>query len=124
MEPAGPLAAVLTALGICVINTALGWIVSRVAFGKDLNVFLAMIFGSLGVRAIIVMVSAWFCLSVVNMHQVAFSLTFAISMFVLLLAEIFFFHRSYENAKRQTRRPVTDLLKKKTSDLMLVLVHP
>jgi len=124
VEPAGPLAAVLTALGICVINTALGWIVSRMAFGKDLNVFLAMIFGSLGVRAIIVMVSAWLCLSVLNMHQVAFSLTFAISMFVLLLAEIFFFHRSYENAKRHSRRPVTDLLKKKTSDLMLVLVHP
>lgn len=116
--------AVLTALGICVINTALGWIVSRLAFGKDLNVFLAMIFGSLGVRSIIVMVSAWFCLSVINMHQVAFSLTFAISCFVFLLAEIFFFHRSYENAKRQSRRPVTDLLKKKTSDLMLVPVHP
>jgi len=61
------------------------------AFGKGLNVFLAMIFGSLGLRAIIVMVSAWYCLSVISMHQVAFSLTFAISCFVFLLAEIFFF---------------------------------
>ncbi len=124
METAGPVVAVLTALGICVINTALGWVVSRLAFGRDLNSFLAMIFGSLGVRSIIVMVSAWFCLSVINLHQVAFALTFAVSCFVFLLAEIFFFHRSYENAKRQSRRPVTDLLKKKTSDLMLVPVHP
>jgi zinc transporter ZupT len=117
----GPLAAIMTALGICVVNTALGYVVSRIAFGKELNVFLALVFGSLGVRAIVVMVAAWFCLSVVSMHQVAFSLTFAIACFVLLLGEILFFHRSFETAKRRKRRPVTDLLKKKTSDLTFAI---
>ncbi len=121
MDVNGPLAAIVTALGICVVNTALGYIVSRIAFGKELNIFLALVFGSLGIRAIAVMVAAWFCLSVISMHQVAFSLTFAIGCFVLLLGEILFFHRSYETAKRRTRRPVTDLLKKKISDLTFAL---
>lgn len=124
MDVKGPLVGVLTALGVCVVNTALGYVVSRVAFGKDLNVFLALVFGSLGIRSIFVMAAAWYFLSIVEMHQVGFALSFAIACFVLLLGEILFFHRSYEVAKRQTRRPVTDLLKKKTSDLTFAISTP
>ncbi len=116
MEAKGSLAAIVTGLGICVVNTVVGYVVSRFAFGKELNVFLALVFGSLGIRAIVVIVAAWFCLSVLGMHQVAFSLTFAISSFVLLLGEILFFHKSFETAKRRQRPPVTELLKKKISE--------
>lgn len=121
MDVKGPLVAVLSAIGLCVVNTLGGYIVSRMAFGKDLNVFLGMVFGSLGVRAVVILASAWFCLSVVGMHQVAFSLTFAIVCFIMLMGEILFFHRSFEQSKRRVRRPVTDLLKKKVADMIIGL---
>lgn len=113
MDLKTPISAIGIALGVNVLNTLVGYFVSRYAFSKDLNVFLAIVFGSLGIRSVVVMVLAWYCLSVVQMHQIGFSITFAISSFVLLIGEILFFHRSYEIAKRQVRRPVTDLLKKK-----------
>jgi ABC-type glycerol-3-phosphate transport system permease component len=119
LDAKSPLVAVLAAIGLCVANTLAGYVVSRMAFGKDLNVFLGMVFGSLGVRAIVILAAAWFCLSVLGMHQVAFSLTFAIVCFLLLMGEILFFHRSFEQSKRQVRRPVTELLKKKVADMII-----
>lgn len=124
MEGTGPIIAVVTAIGICVLNTFAGYAVAKNAFGKDLNVFLAMVFGSLGVRGILVLASAWFCLSVLGMHKVAFALTFAIVGFVLLMGEILFFHRSFEQSKRQVRRPVTEFLKKKVADMIIGLRSP
>lgn len=124
MEGTGPIIAVGTAIGICVVNTLAGYAIAKKAFGKDLNVFLAMVFGSLGVRGVVVLASAWFCLSVLGMHNVAFALTFAIVGFVLLMGEIFFFHRSYEQSKRQVRRPVTEFLKKKVADMIIGLRSP
>ncbi len=117
MDPKGPLVAVLTAIGISAINTLVGYLVARRAFGKDLNAFLAMVFGSLGVRAIAVIASAWYCLSVAEMHQVGFALTFAIVGFVMLMGEILFFHRWFEKSKREVRRPVTELLKKNSNSV-------
>jgi hypothetical protein len=121
VEVSGPFIAVVTAVGICALNTVVGYVVARKAFGKDLNMFLAMVFGSLGVRSIAVLAAAWFCLSVLAMHKVAFALTFAIVGFVLLMGEILFFHRSYEQSKRQVRRPVTEFLKKKVADMFIGL---
>lgn len=121
MELNGPLIAVITAVGICALNTVAGYVVARKAFGKDLNVFLAMVFGSLGVRGIVVLAAAWFCLGVAGMHKVAFALTFAVVGFVLLMGEILFFHRSFEQSKRQVRRPVTEFLKKKVADMFIGL---
>jgi len=114
----GPLVAALTAIGICAVNTLVGYVVAKKAFGKDLNTFLALVFGSLGVRAVIVIVAAWYCLSIADMHQVTFALTFAIVCFILLMGEILFFHRSFEQSKRQVRPPVSDLLKKNDSNAL------
>lgn len=113
MDSSGPLAGILAALGLSVINTLIGYVVAKKAFGKPLNTFLSIIFGSLGIRSLAVIASAWYCLSVVHLHQLGFALTFAIALFVMILGEIFFFHRSYEKTKRSVRRPVTELLKKK-----------
>jgi hypothetical protein len=108
-------ASIIASLVLCGCNTALGYAVARWAFQKELNTFLAIVFGSFGVRAILVIAVVWYCLAIINMHQVAFTLSFAISSFVLLMVEILFFHKSYERAKRIVRRPVTDFLKKKYS---------
>lgn len=113
MDSKGLLVGVVTALVLSVLNSLAGYLIARQAFGKSLNTFLSIIFGSLGARSLLVIVAAWYFLSVVRLHQLGFALTFAISMFVMIIGEIFFFHRSYEESKRQVRRPVTELLKKK-----------
>ncbi|MFZ9870747.1 MAG: hypothetical protein ACO3I4_03340 [Candidatus Kapaibacteriota bacterium] len=112
MDVASPWVGAVTAIAICAVNTALGYVVTKRAFGKELNAFLAVVFGSMAVRGIAVVTAAWYCLSIARMHQVVFSLTFAVVCFVMLMGEILFFHRSYELSKRQVRRPVSDLLKK------------
>lgn len=122
MDVKGPLVGAATAFTICLVNTLVGYVVAKKAFGKDLNVFLGLVFGSLGVRMIMVIAAAWYCLSVVEMHQVGFSLTFAIVCFVMLMGEILFFHRSYELSKREVRRPVTDLLKKNIDKMIASLI--
>jgi hypothetical protein len=115
-----PLVAALVAIGICAVNTLLGYVVARKAFGKELNTFLSMVFGSLGIRSLFVITAAWYCLSIAKMHQVAFALTFAIACFVMLLGEILFFHHWFELSKRQVRLPVSDLLKKNGTERLTI----
>jgi hypothetical protein len=112
--------AALVAIGICAVNTLLGYVVARKAFGKELNTFLSMVFGSLGIRSLFVITAAWYCLSIAKMHQVAFALTFAIACFVMLLGEILFFHHWFELSKRQVRLPVSDLLKKNGTERLTI----
>jgi predicted membrane channel-forming protein YqfA (hemolysin III family) len=110
--------AALTAFGICVVNAAMGFIVARWAFGKELNTFLALVFGSFGVRAIVVIVAIYACVGVLGMDQAFFAITFAVSCFVFLMGEILFFHRWFEKLKRQVRPSVTELLKKNVGDVI------
>lgn len=124
MNVQSPLLAVVAAVAISVVNTLIGYVVARKAFGKELNTFLSMVFGSFAVRAAIVIGLVWYLLSVAGVHQVWFSISFAISCFVALMAEIFFFHHSYETAKRKSVRPVTDLLKKKVGDVQMIFIRP
>lgn len=112
MDFKGPLASVLAAFGLSVLNAVIGFIVARWAFGKELNTFLGIVFGSFGIRSIMVITCIWLCLGPLDMHQTSFAITFAISSFLFLMAEIFFFHQWYEKQKRKIRRPVSDLLKK------------
>ncbi len=101
-----------TAFGISVLNAVVGILVARWAFGKELNVFLALVFGSFGVRALLVIVAIWICMGPLNMEQVSFALTFAVASIIFLMGEIFFFHQWFEKRKRKVRPPVSDLLKK------------
>ena len=118
MDVQGSLVGAVTALAICVVNTLLGYLVAKRAFGKELNTFLSLVFGSLGIRMIAVVAAAWYCLSVLKMDQVGFSITFAIASFVFLMGEILFFHRWDEESKRVVRPPVTDLLKKNILEMI------
>lgn len=117
MDLKGPVVAVSTAIIMCAVNTVIGLLIARKAFLNDLNVFIAVVFGSLAIRGIAVLVGAYLCIDYLGMHQIAFALTFAIVCFVFLMGEILFFHRSLENRKRSIRIPVTDLLKKKLNEL-------
>lgn len=112
MTDKGSIVAAATAFGICVVNALLGFVIARWAFKREMNTFLAIVFGSFGARAILVIVAVWACLGVLEMEQVSFAITFAISCFVFLMGEILFFHRWLEKQKRQVRLPVSELLKK------------
>jgi ABC-type tungstate transport system substrate-binding protein len=100
------------------VNTAVGYVVARKAFNRELNTFLGMVFGSLAVRLVVVIALVYVLISRIGLHQLAFSLTFVIVGFLLIMGEILFFHTSYEKKKFRTRRPVTELLKKKVESIM------
>lgn len=92
MDLKGPLASVLLALGINILNTLAGYAIARWAFEKDINEFLAIVFGSFALRASIVIASVWVLLAVVGMDMLWFSITFAIASFVSLMTEILLFN--------------------------------
>jgi hypothetical protein len=100
VDPKGPLVAIITALGISVANSSVGYIVSKRAQSKELNTFMGIVFGSLAIRGIVVVTLAYLCLGVIQMHQVSFALTFSISAFAGLMVEVFFFHFSMERTKQ------------------------
>jgi ABC-type tungstate transport system substrate-binding protein len=118
VDPNGPLVAVAAAITLCTVNTAVGYVVARKAFNRELNTFLGMVFGSLAVRLVVVIALVYVLISRIGLHQLAFSLTFVIVGFLLIMGEILFFHTSYEKKKFRTRRPVTELLKKKVESIM------
>jgi hypothetical protein len=116
LDPTGPVVATITALSICVLNAAAGYYIAKAAFGKDLKVFLAVVFGSMGGRLLLAVALMWVFLGVVGMHQVAFAVTFAIGSFLSVMGEALFFH--FWQDRYRGRLPVTHLLKKKDNAVM------
>lgn len=105
--------AVLSALCIGVVNSIIGYWVAKVASTKDLNVFMALVFGSLAIRGLVVVALAYVALGVLGMHQVAFALTFSISSFASLMVEVFYFHHTMEKQKKLTRSEASGPFQKK-----------
>lgn len=116
VDVSSPLTAVITALGISVANSSIGYVVAKRAQEKELNTFMGIVFGSLAARAAVVVTLAYLCLGVWSMHQVSFALTFSISAFAGLMVEVFFFHFSMEKAKEQHLQNVKRPFKKKEDD--------
>lgn len=100
MDVKNPFVAVSIALAISVSNSLVGYVIAKKASTKEMNVFMAMIFGSLAARGVIVVALAYVGLAVVELHNLVFALTFSISAFVALMVEVFFFHSSTEKQKQ------------------------
>jgi hypothetical protein len=83
-----------------------------------MNTFMGMVFGSLALRGLIVVALAYLGLGVVDLHDVAFALTFSISAFVALMVEVFFFHSSMEKQKQHQLRNVKRPIKKKEFNVL------
>lgn|GEM_PF-4860850 len=92
MDVTGPFASVLVALGMNILNALAGYAIAKWAFERDINEFLAIVFGSFAVRAMIVIALVWVLLSVVGMDMLWFSITFAIASFISLMTEILLFN--------------------------------
>jgi len=94
-----PYVAIVIALAISVTNSCVGYVIAKRASTKEMNTFMGMVFGSLALRGLVVVALAYLGLGVVDLHDVAFALTFSISAFVALMVEVFFFSLLYGKAK-------------------------
>lgn len=99
MENSSVLTSVLLALIIGITNVGLGYFIARYAFHKSLNMCLGIVLGSMSARFIAVALIAWYCIGVAHFHQIGFAVTFVITTFVLLMAEIISFNNSYNGYK-------------------------
>ncbi len=113
MDVKNPFVAVVIALAISVSNSWIGYVVAKKASTKDMNAFMGMVFGSLAIRAIVVVALAYVGLAVIDLDKVVFALTFSVSAFVALMVEVFFFHSSMEKQKQRQLQNVKRPIKKK-----------
>lgn len=113
MDVKNPFVAVIIALAISISNSLVGYVVAKKASTKEMNSFMAMIFGSLAARGLVVVSLAYVGLAIVDLHKVAFALSFSISAFVALMVEVFFFHSSMEKQKQAQLHSVKTPNKKK-----------
>ncbi len=113
MDVRNPFVAVVIALAISVTNSCVGYVIAKRASTKEMNTFMGMVFGSLAVRGLVVVALAYLGLDVLDLHDVAFALTFSISAFVALMVEVFFFHSSMEKQKQRQLQNVKRPSKKK-----------
>ncbi len=84
------LKSIITALILSVFNLVSAFIIARYALKKEGPSFNKIIFGSMVVRYFIVMILVFICLKYMDLDKLAFGLTFLISTFILILAEIFY----------------------------------
>lgn len=113
MDLKNPFVAVVIALAISVSNSWIGYVVAKKASTKEMNTFMGMVFGSLAIRALVVVVLAYVGLAVIDLDKVVFALTFSVSAFVALMVEVFFFHSSMEKQKQRQLQNVKRPNKKK-----------
>ena len=85
--------AILIAISLTLINAISSLIVVKIAMNKDWKSFNKLIFGSFAIRYFITGGLVWICVKYLELHILAFSLTFMVSTFFLLLAEIVWIHR-------------------------------
>jgi preprotein translocase subunit SecD len=89
---------------ICIINVLLGCLIARLTFHKKFEKFVGIIIGSMAARLVASAIVVWFCISVVKVHNIGFSISFCIGTFIFLFVEIFYFH-TLADSPEMKRRP-------------------
>lgn len=89
--------AIILAQVVCFVNAFSGYIIARSAYQKPFEKFVSIVLGSMSFRIMIVGAVSWWCLSILGMPQLAYSLSLAIGVFVYLL------QRSYTSTYCRTR---------------------
>lgn len=82
--------AFIAALSICLLNALSALIVIKKAYSGKTENFTKLIFGAMTVRYFIVSALVWFCLKILDLDEFLFSITFLISTFLLIMAEILY----------------------------------
>ena len=84
------LESVFIAIGLCFANISAGLVVIRQAYKGKKEKFIQKVLYSMIIRYVIVTVAMWFCLKILELDKLGFSLTFLISTFILIIAEILY----------------------------------
>ena len=84
------LKSILLAFGICLINAMAAFISALIALKKEQPKFNKIIFGSMVIRYFLVSAAVLLTLLFVEINKLGFGLTFLISTFVLIFAEILY----------------------------------
>lgn len=94
---------VLIAFCLCLINIAAALTVIKYAYRHKKEKFLPIVLSSMIIRYVIVTVAVWFCLKIMELNQLGFSLTFFITTFILILAEILYLNNRSNFLNLQNR---------------------
>jgi hypothetical protein len=81
---------VILALGICFVNFAAAYTIAMIAMKKEYAKFFKILIGSMVIRYVLVSAVILLTLLFVELNKLYFGLTFLISTFILLLAEILY----------------------------------
>ena len=84
---------ILFALVLTLINALSFWIIVKIAINKDWKSFNKLVFGSMVFRYFLTAGVVWVCLVNLELDKLAFSLTFLVSTFFLLMGEIILIHK-------------------------------
>jgi predicted permease len=84
--------AIILAQVVCFINALSGYLIARKAFTKPFEKFVSIVLGSMSFRIMLVGAISWWALAMLNVPQLAYSLSLAVGVFVYLFAEIMYFH--------------------------------
>lgn len=93
--------AILIALSLTIFNAVTSLIIVKIAINKDWKSFNKLIFGSIAIRYFLTAGLVWFFVVYLELHTLAFALTFLVSSFFLLIAEIILIHRKKQNMIRK-----------------------
>jgi hypothetical protein len=81
---------VLIAFSLCFINITAALIVIKYAYKRKKEKLIATVLTSMIIRYVIITVAVWFCFKILELNQLAFSLTFFITTFILIIVEILY----------------------------------
>mgnify|MGYP003338584979 FL=1 len=84
--------AIILAQVVCFVNAFSGYVIARRAYQKPFEKFVSIVLGSMSLRIMIVGGISWWCLAIMGLPQLAYSLSLAIGVFVYLFVEIIYFH--------------------------------
>lgn len=86
---------VIYALVLAVLYTAAGYWSVNFASKKEFSLFVGIILGTMVLRLGVAVTLFWVLMAIIGVHQLSFSLTFLVSYFILLMAEIVYINKRY-----------------------------
>lgn len=99
--------AIILAQVVCFINALSGYLIARKAYTKPFEKFVSIVLGSMSFRIMLVGAFSWIALSMMNVPQLAYSLSLAIGVFIYLFAEIMYFHVLSDKIKTREKETNT-----------------
>lgn len=99
--------AIILAQVVCFINALGGYLIARKAYMKPFEKFVSIVLGSMSLRIMLVGAFSWWALSMMNMPQLAYSLSLAIGVFIYLFLEIMYFHVLSDKIKTREKEQNT-----------------